>query len=171
MPASVRRCHGLFAAVLALFCLALPGAVQADGRTAAYLSFGPDYGGRSSEIWRRAVATGEIRSGRTALAGLRPVYSFAVTRRGGVMAGAGLHTGLQLGAVEVTPHFSVLLWQDGRGGFTTRELVQFRTGIDLFVPLSRDTSVGLGYYHVSNAGLTRRSANLDVLRLGVLWRY
>ena len=97
--------------------------------------------------------------------------TFSLNRRGGVMVGAGLYLPGQLGAVEVTPHFSVVAWQDGRGGFEVRELVQFRSGIDLAVPVSPTTSVGLGIFHVSNAGITRRSANLDVVRLAVLWRY
>ena len=86
-----------------------------------------------------------------------------------MLLGAGLHG--QLGPVELTPHFDLGLFQDGRGGFDARELVQFRSGLDLLVPLGPRMSVGLGYYHVSSARITRRSADLDVVRLALSWRY
>ena len=168
MPVLLRP---LIAAMLAALCLASPASAQGDPRPAAFLSVGPDYGASGAQVWRQAVVTGEIRSARTVIWGLQPIYSFAVTRRGGLMAGAGLHTALRLGVAEVTPHFSVVLWQDGQGGFEARELLQFRSGIDLMVPLTQSVSVGVGIYHVSNAGITRRSADMDVVRLGLQWRY
>ena len=170
MPLRRRLAAALVAALAAMG--AMPAAAQAPERNAVLLSYGPDLGrsgGRSS--WREAQVTAEIRSGRAFLGPLRPVYSLSVSRQGAVLGGVGLLASLPLGAAELTPSFSVALWQDGHGGFDARALIQFRTGIDLLVPVTQNASVGLGIFHVSNAGLTRRSADLDVVRLAVQWRY
>ena len=166
---------GWRAAALALTCLAAAAtpAVAQDrpaGGGAVLLSFGPDLGASGTRTWREGYATAEYRSDRPLWRGVRPLYGLALSRQGAVLATVGVHGVLRLGPVEVTPHFGLGLWQDGRGRFDGRELLQFRSGIDAFLPLSDRASVGLGYYHVSNAGITRRSADLDVIRLSLLWR-
>lgn len=167
-----RMARGLaLAGLVAAGALGLPAGAAAQEQGSVLLSFGPDLGFGGRRAWREGVLTGEYRSASPALWGLRPVYSFAASRQGAVLLGAGLHGRLGLGPVALTPHFSLGLYQDGRGGFDARELVQFRSGVDLLVPLGPRMSVGLGYYHVSNAGITRRSADLDVVRLALSWRY
>ncbi|MBK5928472.1 acyloxyacyl hydrolase [Rhodobaculum claviforme] len=161
------RLQPLVAGAAVLLALAAPPAL-ADDRTAYLLSIGPDLGSSGS---RDPVFTAEVRSGRTVWAGLRPIYSFSVTEHGGVLGGVGLYGDYRLGAARITPNFSVALYQDGRGGFESRELLQFRTGIDVMFPVTTNVSVGVGYFHVSNAGITNRSADIDVVRLSVLWRY
>lgn len=159
------------AAVLgAVLAAAAAAPVAADERPGVLFSFGPDFGAGSSRAWNEGLATLEYRSARVLGWGLRPIYGVAVSGQGGILGTAGLHAVFQLGVVEVTPHFSLGLWQDGSGGFDSDELIQFRTGIDAFLPLSPTVSLGLGIYHVSNAGITSRSADLDVVRLSLLWR-
>lgn len=160
--------RALVLALVPLLALTAPSAQAQPFGGEALLSLGPDLGGSGN---RTAVFTGEIRPAREVWAGLQPIYSFSVTERGGILGGAGLMGDYRLGAVRITPNFSLVLFQDGSGGFDSRELIQFRTGIDLLVPLTPATSVGLGYFHVSNAGITRRSADMDVVRLSVVWRY
>jgi hypothetical protein len=167
--AGFHRLAGLLPTLAAAACCAMPAA--ADDRRAVLLSFGPDYGAGSSRAWNEGYLTAEHRSDRDLWRGLRPIYGLAVSREGAALGTVGVFAAFQLGAVEITPHFSLGLWQDGAGGFDEDELIQFRTGIDAFLPLSPDVSVGLGIYHVSNAGITSRSADLDVVRLSLLWRY
>ncbi len=159
------------AAALMLLGLPFAAAAQVSDRPAALLSYGPDLGQGGGSEWRKAQLTGEIRSATQILGPLRPLYSFSVSRDGGFMGGVGLFGVFGLGAVEVTPHFSLGLWQDGPGSFDADELIQFRSGIDFFVPVTANMRIGLGYFHVSNAGITSRSANQDVIRLAVLWTY
>lgn len=166
-----RRPLSRLAAALMLLGLPLAPAAQAADRPSALLSYGPDLGESGGGKWRAAQLTGEIRSGTPLFGPLRPIYSFSVSRDGGIMGGVGVHGMFPLGPVEVTPHFSLGLWQDGSGGFEARELIQFRSGIDFFVPVTANTRIGLGYFHVSNAGITRRSADQDVIRLAVMWHY
>jgi hypothetical protein len=165
--AAAPRLTALLSALAA--AVALPAV--ADERPAVLFSFGPDYGAGSSQAWNEGYLTAEFRSDRDLWRGVRPIYGLAVSREGAVLGTVGVHASFQLGAVEVTPHFSLGLWQDGEGSFDEDELIQFRTGIDAFLPLSPDVSLGLGVYHVSNAGITSRSADLDVVRLSLLWRY
>jgi hypothetical protein len=149
----------------------VPGAASAQEGRAFLLSFGPDYGAGSDRAWDEGYATLEYRSDRRLWLGLRPLYSFSVSREGAILGTAGVHAVFRLGPVDITPHFGIGLWQDGSGGFESRELIQFRTGIDALLPLSPAVSVGLGIYHVSNAGITSRSADLDVVRLALQWRH
>ena len=159
---------------VALLALAAPAAAQSWGPAASgpafVISAGPDFGAGSSRAWRESFATFEYRSDRAIWRGVRPLYSFSVARHGAVLGTVGVHGVFQLGRVEVTPHFGVGLYQDGRGSFDRRELLQFRSGIDAFLPVTDRVSVGIGYYHVSNARITNRSADLDVIRLSILWR-
>ena len=166
-----RRPLRRLAAALMLIGLPFAASAQISDRPAALLSYGPDLGESGGGKWRAAQLTGEIRSANQILGPLRPIYSFSVSRNGGFMGGVGLHGVFGLGPVEVTPHLSLGLWQDGSGGFESRELIQFRSGIDFFVPVTANTRIGLGYFHVSNAGITRRSADQDVIRLAVMWTY
>ena len=165
-----RAARALLLSACALAAGALPGPVAAQQGPAFLASFGPDYGAGSAQAFDAGYATFEYRSAQRIWRGLRPIYAFSVSREGAILGTAGVHAVFRLGAVEVTPHFGIGLWQDGRGGFDSRELIQFRSGIDAFLPLSPAVSVGLGIYHVSNAGLTNRSADLDVVRLSLLWR-
>ena len=166
-----RRPLRRLAAALILIGLPLAATAQTADRPAALLGYGPDFGESGAGKWRAAQLSAEYRSANRLVGPLRPIYSFSVSRDGGIMGGVGLHGMFPLGPVEVTPHFSLGLWQDGSGGFEARELIQFRSGIDFFVPVTANTRIGLGYFHVSNAGITRRSADQDVIRLAVMWTY
>lgn len=173
MPRPLSRT--LTAPIVALLVAAPAGfvpraAAAADDSASFLVSFGPDYGAGTKRAWREGFATFEYRSGRRLWRGIKPVYSFAVSREGAMLGAVGLYGGFRLGPVEITPHFSVGLYQDGIGGFDAKELLQFRSGIDALVPLSDTVSLGLGIYHVSNADITRRSADLDVARLSIVWR-
>lgn len=170
MPLAFRVRH---AAVVLLVALGLagPAAAPAEAQGSVLLSYGPDFGQPSRDRWRGGFLTVEQRPDREIWSALSPVYSFAISGKGAGYVAAGLRADVPLGQWLLTPHFSLAFYQDGEGGFDSRELIQFRTGFDVFVPVTRQVSMGLGYYHMSNAGLTRKSADLDVLRLGVLWRY
>ena len=166
-----RRPLRRLAAALMLIGLPLAATAQTADRPAALLGYGPDFGESGAGKWRAAQLSAEYRSANRLVGPLRPIYSFSVSRKGGIMGGVGVFGVIPLGPVEVTPHFSLGLWQDGSGGFDADELIQFRSGIDFFVPVSANARVGLGIYHVSNAGITNRSADQDVVRLSVMWSY
>ncbi len=148
-----------------------PAGAQGLPGSALLLSYGPDLGRDTSNQWRHSIATMELRPDQPWFGEIKPIWSLGLSARGAVYVAGGIRADFELGPVLVTPHFSLALYQDGRGGFDADELVQFRTGIDAFVPISDRTMVGLGYYHMSNAGLTSQSANLDVVRLSVLTRF
>lgn len=134
------------------------------------LGAGPDFGAPSARVWRRSVAGVEVRGDRDLWRGVRPTFGLGVTRAGSVLATAGAYRVFRIGPVAATPHFGPALFHDGRAGLDARALVQFRSGIDLFVPVGETVALGLGVYHVSNAGITSHSANLDVVQLSVLLR-
>lgn len=112
----------------------------------------------------------ELRGDRDLWRGVRPVFGLGATREGSVLATAGVYRVFRIGPVAATPHFGPALFHDGRAGLDARALLQFRSGIDVFVPVGETVALGLGIYHVSNAGITSRSANLDVVRVSLLRR-
>jgi hypothetical protein len=85
---------------------------------------------------------------------------------------AAVRKDYRLGPVQITPYIGPALYQSHLGTrFASKELLQFRTGFDVFVPVSNRLSFGLGFYHMSNANITNASAGLDVTRLGLQYRY
>ena len=161
------------AAAAAIAAMAAPAPLVAGDWVFAA---GPDYGVGAAQAWRAAFVTVEYRSTTPLVTvwdvPLNPVWSVSGNRRGAALATWGVHASFALGPVEVTPHFGVGLYQSGQGGAGRgKELLQFRSGIDAFLPLTDRTALGLGIVHVSNARITSRSANLDIVRLSLRQRF
>jgi hypothetical protein len=150
---------------------AVPVVAQTGSGGGVVLSYGLDLGRDGSDQWRHSVATIELRPDQSWFGAVKPIWSLGISGDGAVYVAGGIRGDFDVGGFLVTPHFSLALYQDGRGGFDADELVQFRTGIDAFVPISDSTMLGLGYYHLSNARLTSKSADQDVVRLTVLFRF
>lgn len=163
IPSLRRLAAGLFAVA----ALAAPAAAQGT----LLISYGPDFGATDDDRWRYGFVTGEVRPDGAFWRGVKPIYSFGVSGEGAVYLSAGIRGDIPVGGFLVTPHFSVAAYQDGRGGFDSKELLQFRTGIDAFWPLSHNVWLGIGYYHISNASITDKSADADVVRVNLMWRY
>jgi len=91
---------------------------------------------------------------------------------GALFVSAGLRREFRLGNVTIMPYFGPALSQgDVGGGFRSDELLQFRTGIEVSYSVSDQMRAGVGFYHLSNAGLTAGSADLDVASASVTWRF
>ncbi len=148
-----------------------PAQAQVAGQGDLLLSLGADFEAAGSSATQHAVATFEWRPDTALFWGTKPIWSLGISETGAAYVAGGIRGDFTLGRVLVTPHFSLALYRDGEGGFESKELLQFRTGIDAFVPVGERTMLGIGYYHLSNAGLTSRSADWDVVRLSLLLRY
>lgn len=104
--------------------------------------------------------------------GLQPLYGVGVFGDGGVYITAGLRKDFRWNKITLTPHTGTALFESGQNGANfDDETIQFRTGLDVGLQLNDRLDVSLGYFHMSNAGLTRASADVDVLRLGLRIRY
>lgn len=57
--------------------------------------------------------------------------------------------------VVLSPNTAVGVW--GGGGFDLGSRVEFRSGADLAWRFDNASRLGVGFYHISNAGLTRRN--------------
>jgi len=156
-----------FFLLLGLFAAAPATDAGAAERGSWLVSIGPDFGAGTANAWQAGLTTIEYRARQPVVHGLRPVYALAASRRGAVLASAGLHASFFLGPVEITPHFSVGIYHGGPDGQGSKERLQFRTGVDAFLPIGEDLSLGFGVYHVSNARITSASANLDVARVSL----
>jgi hypothetical protein len=104
--------------------------------------------------------------------GLVPRYDFGISVDGAVFGSAGLRKGFYVSNVIITPYTGIVAYQsDLSKSYKGRELIQFKTGIDVSLPLTPKVSLGIGYFHISNAGLTRSSAEIDVSRVLLQYRY
>lgn len=103
----------------------------------------------------------------------KPLYAAGVSTDGIVYATAAVRKDFQLGPIQITPHFGPTLYQskiDQR--FSGSELIQFRTGFDILIPITKEVSIGGGYYHISNGNLNRKtSAELDITNISVQYKF
>jgi len=101
----------------------------------------------------------------------KPAYALGVSVDGAAYVTAAVRKDYRLGPVQITPYIGPALYQSKLGRFESKELLQFRTGFDVFVPLTNKLSFGLGFYHMSNANITNKSAGLDITRVSLQYRY
>ena len=171
--------YGVFAGLVGASLLFLPPteAMRAADppRGAVAFALGPEVDVRGGRRLSRNFASLEYLPESRGPLGTKPVFAASLSSGGAGFVSAGLRQDYRLGPLQVTPHFSVAAWHSGQHGVETRELLQFRTGLDLYLSLTERTALGLGFYHLSNAQLTRSitpfSADVDVFRLGLLHRF
>lgn len=103
---------------------------------------------------------------------LKPIYGVGVSTDGAAYVTAATRRDFKVGPVMITPYTGPILYQSKLGSnWEGRELIQFRTGIDVVIPVTNALSIGAGFYHISNAGLTNRSAEIDVSRISVQYKF
>lgn len=103
---------------------------------------------------------------------LQPFWGFGVSVDGAVFVSFGLQRDFRLGNVTITPYFAPTLYQSDLGGeFRSAELLQFRTGVEISYSFSDQMRAGVGVYHMSNAGITSGSADLDVAYAAFTFRF
>lgn len=78
---------------------------------------------------------------------------------------------IHLGSFILCPFFGPTLYSSNLKKINSKELIQFRTGIDVKYTICKKITLGVGFYHISNAKLTNMSAEHDVgtLSLGISW--
>jgi hypothetical protein len=101
-----------------------------------------------------------------------PIYAIGVSVDGAIFASAGIGKRFDFFGAEIVPHWSPTLYQRNiENGFSQSELIQFRTGFDISFEVMKDFYVNGGFYHISNAGITSKSAGIDVSHLGMKFRF
>jgi hypothetical protein len=84
---------------------------------------------------------------------LIPVIGITANSDGGYWAHTGVRYDFHLNDRWVlTPNFAASLYEDG-GGKDLGHSLEFRSGIELAYKLDENSHLGLGLYHLSNAGL------------------
>lgn len=103
-----------------------------------------------------------------------PVLGVGATADDAFFARAGLQRPLVLGASawRLVPSLELALFEEGNGK-DLGSVVEFRSGLELRAELQGGLAVGLGFYHLSNAGIDDRNPGANSLLLRVLlpeWR-
>lgn len=124
-----------------------------------------------SPVGQNGFLTIEGRPSREIAWGFKPVYSMGLSVDGAGFVGYGVRKDYRWGDLQLTPFFGPVLYQQQIGRFEAKQLVQFRTGFDVIYNVTPSVGMGLGMYHISNAGLTSESAGIDVTRFTLQFKY
>ena len=96
---------------------------------------------------------------------LVPAMGISVNSDGGYWAHGGVRYDFRLNPAWIlTPHFSVVGYEDG-GGVDLGLGLQFRSGLDIAYQVSESSRIALGYYHMSNADLGKNNPGADSMLL------
>lgn len=112
----------------------------------------------------------DYRSGPWGRYRLTPFGHLGFTEEEGVFGTVGLRRPFEIGPSRrwiVEPSFGVSLYDDGDG----KDLggpVEFRSGLDVRLRLRSGVELGLGFYHLSNAGIYEHNPGTNSLLLRVL---
>jgi hypothetical protein len=132
------------------------------GRNAAYKSGA----GKSGLLTLEFRPTAEV----GAATGLKPVYGLGFSPDGTRLAFAALRKTLRVGRASVTPSFGpALYWPYGHND--GKALLQFRTGVEVHATVVGGARLGIGFYHLSNADLTPRTAAIDAFHVSLRHRF
>ncbi len=95
-----------------------------------------------------------------------PVYAMGISVDGAAFATAGIGKRFHAGELEIVPFWGPTLYQSDLSSFEEKDLIQFRTGLDISYPIGDATYIVGGFYHISNAKITSHSAGIDVFHFG-----
>ncbi|NTW55725.1 MAG: hypothetical protein HGB20_01615 [Chlorobiaceae bacterium] len=102
----------------------------------------------------------------------KPLYAFGFAPDGAVYTSFGIRKDYRIGPVQITPFFGPALYQRDIGSrWEAKELLQFRTGFDVMVPVTGEIKIGGGFYHISNGQNNDYSADIDVTHATVAFSF
>lgn len=146
-----------------------PADLSADG----YWFYG--FGGNDPDVGHRdrsGEITVEYRPNDALFLGLRPLYAAGVAGDGGGFLSIGVRRDYFLGAFQITPYTGPALYRaPDDGDDEGAGWLQFRTGFDVMYEVAPDVSVSAGFYHLSDATASSSSADRDVVRMGLQYRF
>jgi hypothetical protein len=122
-------------------------------------------------VGQDGFVTIESRPSEEILWSLKPLYVAGLSVDGAGFAGVGVRKDYRWKDFQVTPFTGPVLYQQSLRNFESNQLLQFRTGFDVLYNVTPDVGVGVGVYHISNAGITSASAGIDVTRFTVQIKY
>ena len=88
----------------------------------------------------------------TFLGNLSPITGGFITENSAIYVYSGVEWNFDLGEINFTPSFAPGLYEQGDGKDLGHTL-EFKTEIQLSYSISKDTSFGMSYNHISNASL------------------
>jgi len=155
---------------IVLAALALPPSwSDMDGKNTLGVTAGANNPDKHSK-GNNGVFSVEYRQKQELLHGLQPLYAAGLSVDGAGYATLGIRKGFTIGWVRLEPYIGPALYQSSLGNFGAKELIQFRTGTDVFVG-GEDLAFGVGFYHISNANMNSESAGLDIIHAAVKMKF
>jgi len=155
---------------IVLTALALPPSwSDMDGKNTLGVTAGANNPDKHSK-GNNGVFSVEYRQKQELLHGLQPLYAVGLSVDGAGYATMGVRKGFTIGWVRLEPYIGPALYQSSLGNFGAKELIQFRTGTDVFVG-GEDLAFGVGFYHISNANMNSESAGLDIIHAAVKMKF
>ena len=149
-------------ACFASACIVIASSGHADDRWLV----APGYNSGGNETG--SFVTVDYRPDKELFWRLKPQYAVGLSADGAAYVSFGSRIDLRIGDVRITPYSGPALYHAGQSGVSASDaLIQFRSGIDIAVPLNDRLSLSAGYMHVSNADLFDYSADAEIFRVGL----
>lgn len=106
------------------------------------------------------------RSAKKILRFVTPHYGFLAAHKGNLYVWGGVLVDIYLGnRFVLTPSTAVGLYACGKGGKPLGYPIEFRSGLDIGYRFDDRLRVGIGFYHLSNAGIGRQNPGEESLVL------
>lgn len=107
----------------------------------------------------------EYRSGYDLIWGVKPFAGIMGSSDSAIYGFAGVHRDFKVGlGFVVTPNVAVGYFEEG-DGVDLDHKVEFRSGIEVAYEFSNAMRLGIGFYHISNAGIGDSNPGTEILSL------
>ena len=103
----------------------------------------------------------------TFLGKLSPITGGFVTENSAVYVYSGVEWNFDLGGINFTPSFTPGLYEEGDGK-DLGHILEFKTEVQLSYNVSKNTSFGMSYNHISNASLGDKNPGANSYEINFL---
>ena len=103
----------------------------------------------------------------TFLGNISPITGGFITENSAVYVYSGVEWNFDLGGINFTPSFAPGLYEEGDGK-DLGHILEFKTEVQLSYNISKDTSLGMSYNHISNASLGEKNPGANSYEINFL---
>jgi hypothetical protein len=117
------------------------------------LTFGQDNIPKNS-IGKKYCSSIELFSKDNLISNIRPYFALSFADESAAYMSIGIYNDIKFGRLKIIPYFGPAFCQKKIGSWNAKEILNFRTGTELSIDLTSNFTIGVGFYHISNAAIT-----------------
>jgi lipid A 3-O-deacylase len=152
-----------YAVVVTLFLCGFSG----QAYSANFLSLSIGYFNTLDDADNEADFRAEYRPEKPIFLGIvKPWVGVEATSKASIWAGGGFLMDIKIAdRLYLTPSFGIGFYNNGASNIDLSHPIQFRSQIEIHHIFQNDSRIGLGFSHLSNAGLGNHNSGAEVLSL------